>query len=439
MSAPIWTWWRLGMVAAFSLGLCIAAWQRWQIGRLVDERERLGTDTKRERVAMTQPNSPTRDRPVGEVRAEIESAFDQLDPGATEERETETLRAARLLSKVSTTELESAVRDAEPASSAGAYQFVNLALGELAIRDPIAALDTALEADIALGTELELPARAGGILHVYALSDPDGAFRWLGELEERFGDRLHEGHIKMLREIVEQAVTTAEMHRDPLQALKKALVASRKDTTLETWRQYSDCVGPEHWVSLVEFGATQIEPAEDDAPQELSYDSGVVFDIVATSMLHRLGFERAWEEIGGLGLTEEQSFAFEGVLVAAELGPHTPERAAKWLEQVPEAERLDRITRIARGWARTDGVAAAAWLAAFSPATDSALERLTRMVITNQPQQAAHMALQVPDASKRTALLDEVLERWSKNDPRAAGLFVAEQGAAAAAEEHRPY
>lgn len=421
--APSWkTWaWR-GFYAFLAMAACVAIWQRTQIARFPDI---AAEETPVRPVPQERTNSapPPTTRNAAEVRAEI-LAIQLPEVYDVNTWQRTSLQARRLLRSVPTDALITELKAGHATDGNG--MFASNALVELASRDPLKALGLALEIDAELekqGTDRDpYPANTLAIIQSLAVRDPQGARKWLEE--HRGSEYWPKSNAHLIEGSIDNAIFIEEMHRDPLAAITREHGEIDEYLRQERWQNFADCVGPEHWAGIAELAAgARKRKGTGGAPSLRNGGSGL-YGIVASSMLHRLGFDEAWARADMLGLSEATALDLSVQLVAAEPGPATPQRAASLLEKLPGETHPRLISEIASAWAGSDGVAAAAWLASFgNDETRQALESMVKSTSSSDPQKAAQMALQVTDQSQRAELLEHVLERWSKSDPLAAEFF----------------
>jgi hypothetical protein len=80
-------------------------------------------------------------------------------------------------------------------------------------------------------------------------------------------------------------------------------------------------------------------------------------------------------------------------------------------------------------YARTDAVAASAWLAARAadaPQRDAMTSSLVSRVVETDPERAWQWAATIQDAGRRQRAREEVLTRWRITNPAAAAKAAAE-------------
>ena len=104
-----------------------------------------------------------------------------------------------------------------------------------------------------------------------------------------------------------------------------------------------------------------------------------------------------------------------------------PDSAARYVERLPEAERLGPMQSVVNGWASKDTEAAAAWLdrQPSGPAKDSALAPLARRIAQEDPEAALTWVAGISDENQRIQQTENIARDWVRQDPAAAKQWIS--------------
>ena len=242
---------------------------------------------------------------------------------------------ARLLKGISDAELAELLDRAPPIDPPIERFFYGHALGELASRDPFAALDRMFELESEGAAHLYGVVSTGQLLMALAAKDPEAAQVWFDRACASDAATKNPSWFEQLEQSLDTGLMSAEMHRDPVAAVEKSLPLWSNTLRMKLCYPIVECARAEHWPKLAE-----IAQRARDEQSSIEYH---ILDSVAGSMLHRLGFDAAWSTAEGFDLDEKASQLLAQRLALFEFGPSTPARLQRLLDSVPDENRGEVI------------------------------------------------------------------------------------------------
>ena len=123
--------------------------------------------------------------------------------------------------------------------------------------------------------------------------------------------------------------------------------------------------------------------------------------------------------------------------VAEELGRENPEEAVRWLADLPEANQSRAIHQSMERWTREDPVAAGNFLREMEPSAsrDAAVRSYANQLDGSDPQMAAEWAGSIANDEIRTETLNNVARSWIRRDPGEARAWLPNSGLPAEQQE----
>lgn len=105
-----------------------------------------------------------------------------------------------------------------------------------------------------------------------------------------------------------------------------------------------------------------------------------------------------------------------------------PDTAAQWVSGLPAGtERNTAMNQLTRSWASFDPVGAADWLLTQHPpaqSLDTAIQGLTSVVMSSNPEGAMIWASNITSASQRNSLMEQAGRLWLRRDPDRATAYI---------------
>jgi len=266
----------------------------------------------------------------------------------------------------------------------------------------------------------------------WASTDPEGAKAHLRGLDnDLVKGVLAEGIVNGLASSDPQAATAFVLELD--QSQRESLADSDPENGQRQWWERSRAYAFDRQLNTI--ASAQIERGMSNAT---AWAEQLPEGTIKASAFDRVADQFAREDPAAAAAWVEshadKDYAERAVReVAEELGRENPEEAVRWLADLPETNQSRAIYQSMERWTREDPVAAGNFLREMDPSAsrDTAVRSYANEIDGSDPQMAAEWAGSIANDEIRLETLNGVAHSWIRKDPEEARAWLPNSGLSA--------